>query len=170
MITAPSEIRKATLMLPSAGGLSGLGASGVALSSSPAAIHRVEKSGNAATHPSAAPPLKRALRFMIGSFRVSSPACLNWLSRTCQRLRDCQRNPAPAFRLAFQLPASHFGNAIVLGPAVVFRFPPRGCNPTFFLHAVQRGKQRTGFHLKRSAGDLLYSPCNSQSMHLLKRE
>src|SRR5690242_4756673 len=98
MITAPSEITKATGMLPSAGGLSGAGDE-LVFSSSPVAIQNFAPNGNADKQPSAAPLLSRSRLFMC-------PPCS--LNRTAGGAAACVA--AASFRTAhsvFALGARH---------------------------------------------------------------
>ena len=79
---------------------------------------------------------------------------------------NSQRNGFPLTRFSLQLPASGRGQTIKLGASIVLRVPPGRSQPPGFLHAVQRGKQRTGLHLKRAVGDLCDAMRNRQSMQL----
>jgi len=90
--------------------------------------------------------------------------------RCFQSLIDRPRNAAPPRGFDFELLPSSLGQAVVFRPAVVFGVSPEGGNPTFFLHAVESGKERAGLNHKSAAGDLLNSARDSQSMLLTGNE
>src|SRR5262249_52714745 len=70
-----------------------------------------------------------------------------------KRLRDRQRDALPILSFGFELALSGFGQAVILGPAVVLRFPPVGSQPSRLLHAVQGGKKRARFDLENALCD-----------------
>src|ERR1043166_8900983 len=63
--------------------------------------------------------------------------------RCLQSLTDGPGNPAPTFCFRFELFSSGFGQTIIFCTAVVFGISPKRGNPSFFFHAVQRGKKGT---------------------------
>src|SRR6267143_6078712 len=86
--------------------------------------------------------------------------------RGFQSLSDRPRNATPSLGFDFELLPSSFGQAVVFRAAVVFGLSPKRGNPTFFFHAVQRGKERAWLNNKSAAGDLLNPARDSQSVHL----
>src|SRR4029077_20906191 len=83
-----------------------------------------------------------------------------------QGLRDSPSDAAPSLGFAFQLLQSRLGQSVVFGAAVVLGLSPKRRNPTFFLHSVQGGKERTWLNDKSAASDLLNPARDSQSVHL----
>ena len=83
-----------------------------------------------------------------------------------QGLRYGPGNAAPALRFGFQLFLSGLRQAIVFGAAIVLRISPKGGNPAFFFHSVERWKERAGLDIKRAAGNLLDSSRDSEAVLL----
>src|SRR5271168_4972303 len=90
--------------------------------------------------------------------------------RCFQCLADRQGNAAPALGLGFQLFLTRLREAVVFGAAIVLGFSPKCCNPIFFFHDEQRGKERAWLNHKSAAGELLDTARNSQSVHLAGAE
>src|SRR5437588_13071199 len=102
-------------------------------------------------------PLKKRFRWRLLAFtRTGIPHLYNGLRRF-QSLRDAPGDTSPAPGFGFELLPSGFGQAIVFRAAVVLGVAPEGRRPTFFLHAVEGGKERAGFDHKRATGHLLDS-------------
>src|SRR5437868_1080851 len=165
IMTAPSEITKATGILPSVGGFSELTGETAPFPSGTGSAIEIDfamDSGMADAKLSAAAPFSNSLLFMAFILLASL--------RTRQGLRNCERDATPALALSLKLPSAGFCQPVILRAPVVLRLSPRRCHPAFLLHAVQCGKKRSGFDLKSSAGDLLNTSCNSQSMHLVESQ
>ena len=81
-----------------------------------------------------------------------------------ERTRNGRRDGFPLPRFGPQLPPARRGEAIILGAPVSFGLAPGRGEPPSFLHAVQRGKQRAGLHLKGAVGDLRDAAENAESM------
>src|SRR5713101_2177799 len=96
MITAPSEIRKATGMLPFAGGLSGFAS--VRGSSLYAAHHTAaeaaRENGIAATNPNAADPCSSSLLFILSLLCVMSVQLLAHKAGSCFGFTPSAKPPA----------------------------------------------------------------------------
>src|SRR5437588_829949 len=120
IMTAPSEITKATGILPSVGGFSELtGEMGLFPSGTGSAIEMdfAMDSGIADAKLSAAAPFSNSLLFMAF---VSSP-----FLRTRQRLRNCERDATPALALSLELPSAGFCQPVILRPPAVGNYAAR---------------------------------------------
>src|ERR1051326_7787353 len=85
--------------------------------------------------------------------------------RCLQSLTDGPGDPAPKFCFLFELFSSGFGQTIIFCTAVVFGISPKRGNPSFFFHAVQRGKKGTRLDQESTAGNELNSAGYSEPMH-----
>jgi hypothetical protein len=54
--------------------------------------------------------------------------------------------------------------AVVLGPAIVFRGAPFGLDPTLLFHAVQGGKERAKTHSEGTGSNLCDASGHADSM------
>src|SRR5882724_714138 len=84
--------------------------------------------------------------------------------------RDSGHAARPSRGFHFELFPSGAGKFVKLCAARVFRFTPLRVEPSGAFEPLQRGQQRAGIDLKYSAGDLLDSAGDSETVHRLKTE
>jgi len=68
-------------------------------------------------------------------------------------------------QLAAELFSAFGGQCVIAGAPVIFRLAPLGNGPTFDQHALQRGIERSLFHLQNFVGGLLDVIGDSVAVH-----
>src|SRR5580704_3935076 len=108
--------------------------------------------------------LRKKLRALIKSGMRNSSL------RSLQRLADGPRNAAPAFGFRFELLPPRLRQPVEFCAAIVFGVAPEGGDPAFLFHAMQRGKERAGFHVESAGGGKLDPARDSQTVHFASDE
>src|SRR5207249_7086513 len=80
------------------------------------------------------------------------------------RRRHDLNHLAPIPFLGPELCPTGGSQAVVLGPAIVFRGAPFGFDPTLLFHAVQSGKERAKTHSKGTGSNLCDASGHTDSM------